>query len=66
MKYDIPLLDCNTRFSLLQVKMLAVLVQMDLDETLLGFEKMPSSWMTEEKKRKDHKALSHIRLHLSN
>ena len=58
MKYDIPLLDRNTRFSLWQVKMRAVLAQMDLDDALLGFEKMPSSWTKEEKECKDRKALS--------
>ena len=49
MKYNIPLLDRNTRFSLWQVKMVVVLVQMDLDDALLGFEKMPSSWTDEDK-----------------
>ena len=66
MKYDIPLLDRNTRFTLWQVKMRAVLAQMDLDDALLGFDKMPSSWTLEEKQRKDRKALSQIHLHLSN
>ena len=65
-KYDIPLLDRNTRFSLWQVKMRAVLAQMDLDDALLGFDKMPASWTQEEKQRKDRKALSQIHLHLSN
>ncbi|KAL4562075.1 hypothetical protein LXL04_034266 [Taraxacum kok-saghyz] len=32
----------------------------------LGFEKMPASWTEEEKEIKDLKALSQIRLHLSN
>ena len=31
MKYEIPLLDHSTKFSLLQVKMRVVLAQMDLD-----------------------------------
>lgn len=39
---------------------------MDLDDALLGFEKVLSSWMKEEKKRKDRKALSQIHFHLSN
>ena len=39
---------------------------MDLDDALLGFDKMPSSWTKEEKQRKDRKTLSHIHLHLSN
>jgi hypothetical protein len=65
-KYEIPLLDRTTRFSLWQVKMRAVLAQMDLDDALLGFKKMPSSWSEAEKERKDRKALSQIHLHLSN
>ena len=39
---------------------------MDMDEALLGLEKMPSSLTKEEKERKDRKALSQIHLHLSN
>ena len=66
MKFKIPLLDHNTKFSLWQVKMRFVLVQMDLDEALLGLDKMSSSLTKEEKERKDRKALSHIHLHLSN
>ena len=66
MKYDIPLLDRNTRFPLWQVKMRDVLIQMDLHKALLGLEKMPASWTEEEKEMKDLKALSQIRLHLSN
>ena len=58
MKFEIPLLDGSTRFLLWQVKMCAVLAQMDLDEALLGFDKMSSSLTKEEKERKDHKALS--------
>ena len=46
--------------------MLVVLAHMDLDEALLGLEKMPSSLTKEEKKHKDRKALSQIHLHLSN
>ena len=66
MKFEIPLLDRNTKFSLWRVKMRVVLAQMDLDEALLGLDKMPSSWTKEEKEHKDHKALSQIHLHLSN
>ena len=66
MKFKIPLLDRSTRFSLWQVKMCTVLTQMDVDEALLGLDKMPSSLMKEEKERKDRKALSQIHLHLSN
>ena len=43
MKYDISLLEHNTKFLLWQVKIRAVLAQMDLDDALLGFDKMPSS-----------------------
>ena len=46
--------------------MRAVLAQMDLDDALLGLEKMPASWTLDEKKRRDRKALSQIHLHLSN
>ncbi|GJU84034.1 retrotransposon protein, putative, ty1-copia subclass [Tanacetum coccineum] len=65
-KYDLPLLDRDSRFSLWQVKMRALLAQMDLDDALLGHDKMPSSWTDDDKKQKDRKALSHIHLHLSN
>ena len=43
MKYEIPLLDRSTRFSLWRVKMRDVLAQMDLDDALLGIDKMSSS-----------------------
>jgi hypothetical protein len=66
MKFDIPLLDRNTRFPLWQVKMRDVLVHMDLHQALLGFAKMPASWTDEEKTNRDMKAMSVIRLHLSN
>lgn len=66
LKYDLPLLDRDTRFSLWQVKMRAVLAQMDLDDALFGRDKMPAAWSDEEKERKDRKALSQIHLHLSN
>ena len=66
MKFKIPSLDRSTRFSLWQVKMRVVLVQMDPDEALLGLDKMSSSLTKEDKERKDHKALSHIHLHLLN
>ncbi|KAG8477522.1 hypothetical protein CXB51_031082 [Gossypium anomalum] len=66
LKYEIPLLDRNTRFALQQIKMQAVLAQMDLEDTLLGIDKMPSTLTGEEKKRKDRKALTQLHLHLSN
>jgi hypothetical protein len=66
MKFDLPLLDYDTRFSLWQVKMRAVLAHPDLDEALDGFGgKEPKAW-TEDEKRRDRKALSMIHLHLSN
>ncbi|KAG8474857.1 hypothetical protein CXB51_031589 [Gossypium anomalum] len=37
------------------IKMQAVLAQMDLEDTLLGIDKMPSTLTDEEKKRKDRK-----------
>ncbi|KAG8499626.1 hypothetical protein CXB51_006086 [Gossypium anomalum] len=66
LKYEIPLLDRNTRFALWQIKMQAVLAQMDLEDALLGIGKMPSTLTDEEKKRKDRKALTQLHLHLSN
>ncbi|KAG8501080.1 hypothetical protein CXB51_003194 [Gossypium anomalum] len=66
LKYEIPLLDRNTRFTLWQIKMQAVLAQMDLKDALLGIDKMHSTLTDEEKKRKDRKALTQIHLHLSN
>ena len=44
MTNEIPLLDSSTKFSLWQVKMHAMLAQMDLDDALLGLDKMSSSW----------------------
>jgi hypothetical protein len=38
-KYDLPLLDWDTRFSLWQVKMRTVLSQTNLDDALDGFRK---------------------------
>ncbi|KAG8488618.1 hypothetical protein CXB51_016586 [Gossypium anomalum] len=66
LKYEIPLLDRNTRFALWQINMQAVLAQMDLEDALLGIDKMPSTLTDEEKKRKDRKALTQLHLHLSN
>ncbi|KAG8497429.1 hypothetical protein CXB51_008736 [Gossypium anomalum] len=39
---------------------------MDLEDALLGIDKMPSTLTDEEKKRKDRKALTQLHLHLSN
>ena len=52
MKYEIPFLDRNTRFSLWQVKMRVVVTHMDMDEALLGLDKISSSLKKEEKERK--------------
>ena len=52
MKYEIPLLDRNTRFLLWQVKMRVVVTHMDMDEALLGLDKISSSLTKEEKERK--------------
>ncbi|WVZ61695.1 hypothetical protein U9M48_011528 [Paspalum notatum var. saurae] len=52
MKYDIPLLDYDTRFSLWQVKMRAVLSQADLDDAFDKFgNKDSKSWSDEERRR---------------
>ena len=39
---------------------------MDLEEALLGSNKMLSSWTIEEKQKKDNKAMTRIHLHLLN
>ncbi|KAG8489688.1 hypothetical protein CXB51_017740 [Gossypium anomalum] len=66
MKYDILLLDCNTRFALWQIKMQTVLAQMDLEDVLLRIDKMPSTLTEEEKKHKDQKAFMQLHIYLSN
>ncbi|KAG8499283.1 hypothetical protein CXB51_005781 [Gossypium anomalum] len=66
LKYEIPLLDRNTRFALWQIKMQEVLAEMDLEDALLGIDKMPSTLTDEENKHKDRKALTQLHLHLSN
>ncbi|KAG8496828.1 hypothetical protein CXB51_008136 [Gossypium anomalum] len=55
LKYEISLLDRNTRFALWQIKIQPVLAQMDLEDALLGIDKMPSNLTDEEKKRCDEK-----------
>jgi hypothetical protein len=65
-KYDLPLLDWDTRFSFWQVMKRAVLSETNLDDALDGFGKKDAKTWTDEEKRKDHKALSHLHLHLSN
>ncbi|KAG8496341.1 hypothetical protein CXB51_007486 [Gossypium anomalum] len=66
LKYKISLLDRNTIFVLWQIKMQAVPAQMDLEDALLGIDKMSSTLTDEEKKRKDRKSLTQLHLHLSN
>jgi hypothetical protein len=66
MKYDLPLLDFNTRSSLWQVKMRAVLTHHDLDDALEGFQKKDRKAWTPDEVRKDRKALSMVHLQLSN
>ena len=67
MKFDLPLLDYKMRFSLWQVKMRAILAQSnDLDEALEKFGDKDAATWTADEKRKDHKTLSLIQLHLSN
>ena len=51
MKYNIPLLDHNIRFTLWHVKMRAILTQMDLEKAL-NFNKISSSWIVEDKKKR--------------
>ena len=65
MKYDIPQLDHNTRFALWQVKMRAILTQAEVDDALDKFDNKDSKSLTDDEKRKDHKAMTQIQLHLS-
>jgi hypothetical protein len=52
MKYDIPQLDRDTRFALWQVKMGAILTQVEVDDTLDKFGNKDSKSWTNEKKEK--------------
>ena len=56
MKYDLPPLDRDTRFTLCQVKMQALLAQSDYDEALDSFGKNRIEDWTDEEKRIDCKA----------
>ena len=60
MKYDLPLLDRDTRFTLWQVKMRALLAHADYDVALDSFGKNRIKDWTAEEKRIDCKALSQI------
>ena len=66
LKYDIPLLDRDTWFSLWQVKMRAILTLVEWDDALDGFGGKNTTDWSDAEKRKDHKALCQIHLHLSN
>ena len=67
MKFDLPLLDYNTRFSLWQVKMRVILAHNhDYDEALDKFGKQRKADWTPEEIRMDQKALALIQLHFSN
>ncbi|KAG8474366.1 hypothetical protein CXB51_034141 [Gossypium anomalum] len=46
--------------------MQTVLAQMDLEDALLGLDKMPATLMDKKKRRKDEKDLTQLHLHLSN
>lgn len=51
LKYDLPLLDRDTRFSLWQVKMRAVLAHTDLDDALDHFDgKVTTDWSDNERR----------------
>ncbi|KAG8475586.1 hypothetical protein CXB51_032459 [Gossypium anomalum] len=56
----------ETKYKSSEIKIQAVLAQIDLEDALLGIDKMPSNLTDEEKKRKDRKALTQLHLHLSN
>lgn len=48
------------------VTYMTILVQKELDDTLLGFDKMPWTWMHDEKQHIGWKALYQIYFYLSN
>ncbi|KAJ9537531.1 hypothetical protein OSB04_030264 [Centaurea solstitialis] len=66
MKFDLPLLERDTRYSLWKMKMRDVLIQQSLHKCILGRAFMPGSWSDEERELNDLKAQSLIRLHLFN
>ena len=57
MKYDLPLLDRDTRFTLWKVKMRELLAQSDYDVALDSFGKNQIQDRTDAEKRIDRKAL---------
>ena len=66
MKFDLPLLERDTRYSLWKIKMRDVLVQKNLHKCISGRAFMPASWTDADIELNDLKAQSLIRLHLSN
>lgn len=62
MKYNLPLLDLDTCFSLWQMKMRSILSQSDrdLDDALDGFGRKDIETWTDEERSKDRKTLAHI------
>ena len=58
--------DMSTKFSLWHVKMRTIFAQQDLDDLLLGIDKMPVTLTTKKKLQKDKMRVFHIHLHLSN
>lgn len=65
-KYDLPLLNCGTHFSLWQVKMRDFLAQTDYDDALDSFGNKLQATCTPDEINKDRKALAQIQLHLHN
>lgn len=65
-KHEIEKLDRKTRFPLWKARMMAILTQMDLEEALLGKDKMSPDLKDEQKNKMNRKAVSQIQLHLSN
>ncbi|KAJ9567521.1 hypothetical protein OSB04_003487 [Centaurea solstitialis] len=66
MKFDLPLLERDTRYPLWKIKMRDVLIQQSLRKCILGRAFLPGAWSEEDKELNDLKAQSLIRLHLSN
>lgn len=64
-KFEILLLNLNIKFSL-HIKMGAVLAQLNLDDALLGLDKIPSTLIQKEKQLKYRKALSQIHFYFVN
>jgi hypothetical protein len=56
MKYDLQLFDCDTRFSLWQVEMRALLAQADYEDAPDSFENKCFAVWTYKEKRKDSHA----------